>query len=466
MTTYETTTFHYTHFETQVSDDFHQGYAPWVQECPPAQRGTSAAEDLSQHLTGTRERCDEIFEIWDELRDYYGGADVQEVLTAMNDLVGQAMALQTVGEAVLFAHSTYADQADTLGHHQVKFDNDQWAPGFAQRFATMESDQASMSRDEFEEKYGQRDSDERREMYAEREPYSRMATHVVEEISAARETYEGIIATIDLGALSGLTFELRNEAVDVADTVEELTDWIMESEAFEHLDLDREDARRIAEQAFQAGGWTGDYTDAEGRTWVRAADGRMVRAGSMMDPNLSHDVLLAMVEDDEIGQLEVEVPSQDGSEILTTTISELYDRGSDATEAWLRANRPDLDPSKMTRGFVALDVFVGLIMGAQGASSQRDLESQLYPLLNAEELDDRYDRNLITSGIETGATTTIGVAAAVFAPATFGASLVFGAVVSWASGSFVGWVVGSADEALTTASAEEIDEMSDEDFNR
>ncbi len=465
MTTADAANYLHTTWMGQLCDDKFQGYAPWVQETPPATEGATAAADLHQNLLSTQERCEEIFEIWGELEGYYGGADVQAVLTTMNELFGQAMALGEVGQAVSMAHAAYATEVDTRGHTQVKSDNDSWAPGFAQRYSTMETDHASLSRDEFEEKYGQDYEDEYTDMVHEREPYGTMADHVFEDIMTARETYDDALRAIDLDELSELKFELRNEAVDVADDVEELTDWIMESEAFADLNLSREDARRIAEQVFQEGGWEGSYTDAEGRTWVRAADGRMVRAGSMMDPNLTQSILDAMVNDEEIGQIEIEVPSQDGQKILNTTISELYGNRSGAAQEWLKEHRPDLDATRTARGFLALGTLISLFQGAHGANSQRDVEMQLYPLLNTEELNERRDRNLAVAGVNVAAGTTVTVVSAAFAPATLGGSVVIGAIVNVVTGEIIGWLVESADEALTTATVEEIDEMSDEDFN-
>lgn len=437
--------------------------APWAMMKPQPGEADDAATEFASNLQKTRERLDEIFSLWGQLTEHYQCADAELVATAMNDQVGPSLALAQAGQIVMAAHTSYSAAIDGSTVQQAKSDNLSWAPGFVERWKQMEADFA-LDDEEFVQKYGQEKVDYQWTLQAERGQYTEAAENAVEEVKTARSAYHSAVGGIDLEELSELRFEMRNEAVDVADDVDELTEWIMQSEAFADLGLNEQQARSIAEQVFQQGGWAGQYTDAEGRTWVRAADGRMVRAGSMMDPALAEAIIQAMTEDDEVGVIEIEVPSQDGQKVLSIAISELYGNRSDAVQDWLATNRPDMDPTRTSRGFVALGVFISLLQGAHNANSQRDLESQLYPLLNEQELDERRDRNLGKEGINTVAGTVVTIVSGALAPPTGGGSVIIGAIVNVATGEIIGWLVETVDESLTTASQEEVDEMSDEEF--
>lgn len=438
--------------------------APWAMLQPSPDQSDGAAVDFANNLQLTRERFDEIFDLWGQLVNHYQCADADLVATAMNDRVGPAMALAQAGQMLMGAHTTYSAAIEGSSVKQTWTENVSWAPGFVDRWKAMEADRSSLDDEAFEEKYGKPWEEVQSELQIERGTYQDAAEEAVQTVKDARQAYKNSIGDIDLGDLASLRFSKRDEALDVADDVDELTDWIMSSEAFADLGLTEEQARRIAEEAFGEGNFSGQYTDAEGRAWLRAPDGRMVRAGSMMDPNLTESILTAMANDEEVGDLEIQIPSMDGQEAINTTISQLYGRGSEQAQDYLEDHRPDMDKNRTARGFTGLGVAISLLQGAHGANSQRDLERNLYPLFTEEILDDRRDANLARSAVTTGAGTVVGFVAGAAAPVTGGASILIGAVVDQVTGEIVGWLVEWGDEQLNTWDIDEVDELSDDEF--
>ncbi|WP_413543874.1 hypothetical protein [Citricoccus nitrophenolicus] len=438
--------------------------APWAMLQPNPDQSDEAAVDFANNLQLTRERFDEIFDLWGQLVNHYQCADADLVATAMNDQIGPAMALAQAGQMLMGAHTTYSATIEGSSVKQTWVDNLGWAPGFVDRWKAMEADKSSLDDEEFEEKYGKPWAEVQSDLQIERGTYQDAAADAVQKVKDARQAYKDSIGDIDLGDLANLRFSKREEALDVADDVDELTDWIMNSEAFEGLGLTEEQARRIAEDAFGEGGFSGQYTDAEGRTWVRAPDGRMVRAGSMMDPNLTESILVAMANDPEVGEMEIQIPSSDGQDVINTTISQLYGRGSEQAQDYLENHRPDMDKNRTARGFTGLGVAISLLQGAHGANSQRELEENLYPLFTEDILDERRDVNLGKSAITTGASTVVGFVAGAAAPVTGGGSILIGAVVDQVTGEIVGWLVEWGDEQLNTWDIDEVDELSDGEF--
>lgn len=434
--------------------------APWAMLQPNPDQSDQAAVDFANNLQLTRERFDEIFDLWGRLVNHYQCADADLVATAMNDRIGPAMALAQAGQMLMGAHTNYSAAIEGSTVKQTWLDNANWAPGFVDRWKAMEADRAALDEEEFVEKYGKEPVDYQWDLQIERGTYQDAAENAVQEVKDAREAYRNAIGDIDLGDLADLRFSKRDEALDVADDVDELTDWIMDSEAFDGLDLTEEQARRIAEDAFGDGDWAGQYTDAEGRAWVRAPDGRMVRAGSMMDPNLTEEILRAMAEDPEVGELEIEVPSADGDGMVSTTISQLYGWGSHEAKDYLKTHRPDMDPNRTARGFTGLGVAISLIQGAHSANSRRDIEENLYPLFSEEILDARRDHNLGKETIKTAGSTVIGFVAGAAAPVTGGGSFLVGAVVDQVTGEIIGWLVEWGDEQFNTWDVDAVDGLS------
>lgn len=450
-------------------EDVYACLAPWTQEPPPASSGSAPAEDLHLNLAATRDRLDEIFSLWSEFRDYYGGADRDQVLTSMNDLVGQAMALEEGGALLAQAHATYVSEADSRGLAQVKSDNDSWAPGFVERYQQFEADDASMSREEFEEKYGHDVGAERAELDKERKPFTTMASHVTQAIGEARDTYEASVNGIDLGELSDLRFENRNEAVDVADSQEEVEQWIRDSEFFNEYDLTPAQIEDLAEQIYQNGNFDAEYFDAEGRGWVRGPDGRMVRAGSVMDPNLTEALFEAMARDDTMKDWELPIPPPEGVDPVDWTIGTVFGQGTSAASDALGKG---LDVAG--RRWVA-----GLLMGpaamvsfgfkGKDAVETRERETVLYPLMSPGDLDQRYNHNLLMAAIETGANTAVGGGLTFFsalsAVPSGGSSVVVAVIVDEITGRIIGYMVDELDESMTTWDADEVNELSDKELH-
>lgn len=438
--------------------------APWAMMEPVPEQSDQAAIDFANNLQLTCDRFDEIFDLWGQLVNHYQCADADLVATAMNDRVGPALALGQTGQLVMGAHQAYSAAIESSTVDQTWEENLSWAPGFVERWKAMERDQDSMEDDEFVTEYGKSKLDYQWELQGERGTYQDAAETAVQTVKDARQVYKDAVGDIDLNDLANLRFSKREEALDVADDVDELTDWIMNSEAFADLGLTEEQARRIAEDAFGGGNWAGQYTDAEGRAWVRAANGRMVRAGSMMDPNLSDAILRAMAADPEVGAMEIEIPSRDGEGMVNSTISQVYGFTSQKAKDYLEVHRPDMDANRTARGFTGLGVMISLLQGGHGANSQRNLEANLYPLFTEEILDDRREANLAKSSINTGVSTVVGFVAGAAVPVTGGGSLIIGAVVDQVTGEIVGWLVEWGDEQLNTWDVDEVDELSGDEF--
>ncbi|MDI3329663.1 MAG: hypothetical protein QJR09_02865 [Micrococcus sp.] len=469
MAMYQNITFHTVLPSYHQREGVYEMLAPWTQSTPPASAGSADAADLAQNLSATRGRLDEIFALWGQFADHYGAADAGTVRTAMNDLLGPSMALEEAGLKLVEAHEAYASAADTRGLDQVKADNDSWAPGFVTRYKQYEADAAALDRKEFREKYGHSENDEYNELHAERIPFATMAEHVSTTIHEARNAYYDAVHGIDLAELSELRFEKRDEALDVADSVEEMEEWIRQSGFFQGMDLSDEQVRRLAEQVYQSGGYDGMYVDAEGRSWARSADGRMVRAGSAMDPHLTTAVFEAMANDPEMSQLQLPTPPPEGVNPVDWTIGQVFSQGSGLWTDHINPQIPDELNRQLHSGiWTGITTVISFGLGAKGDAETRDAEMVLYPLMSSEDLDERYNRNLLITAIETGTNTAVGagityVSAGAAIPSG-GLSIVVGIIVDEVTGAIIGYLVEQADEAQTTMDQGAVDAMADEEF--
>lgn len=307
MGKHESTTFHV------VLPSYHQRegawnmLAPWTPINPGAQRGVGPAQDIAADLGATRERFETLFDTWRRFEDCYQAVDAEIVHSAMNDLVGPAIALTDVGAVVQTAHETYAEQVDNGALESDKVVNDTWASGFEDRYQAFLNDKSALSTKEFEEKYGKDENTVANDLHLERIPYADRAFGVTNTVGEAREVYLAAIQGIDLAEMSALEFSHRPEALTQYGSEEELLQALKDSHMFGHLDA--QDLERIAEQAWELyGGLPSDFTDPNGVDWVVGPDGEMVRSGSPMDPNVNALILALLADDEELQNTELPFP--------------------------------------------------------------------------------------------------------------------------------------------------------------
>ena len=462
------------------------GSAPVVPSLPNTSAALGVASRLNENMRKTFDRFMTALEYWSELRNYYEGPDQETVYSAFNQRLERISALKLAGEALYDAYAIFDSEISSDVQNR-RLDYVGWSPGHVSDSAPYEPYLGKYCRNEYGTGYvaldamGLEDEDERAAT-AERLVTLKDARIVrkdeigtlVIDINSHRGTLASSLTGVDMHQLTQVRFETRNEATTTVQSVEDVEEMIREAAALESLDLQDGDVERIAAEVwanreeFQSG----HFTDEQGREWVMSPEGTMVRSGSAVDPRLNATLMKALADDDWVGQKQIDYPGMSDRESITVeALVYGLNKGNSAFTDWgvaqfegEAANQLGL---KVNTGIIGAGLTV-LSLGA-GAAQYKTGQSMLYPLMSTTDLEEREQRALMVEAARTGGSVVLGsglmfVAVAAGAPTGGVGGLVVAAVVDQVTGAIVGYIVDTVNEGQTSATQDDINQMTDEEL--
>lgn len=198
----------------------------------------------------------------------------------------------------------------------------------------------------------------------------------------------------------------------------------------------------------------------------------MVRAGSAMDPRFNAAAMKAIAEDPVVGQREIDYPGMDnGDRITVAALVYGLNKGNSKFKEWglkqFKGDDANILGMKVNTGLIGAGITI-LSIGAS-ADEYKTGQSMLYPMMSDGDLEDRHQHALLVEGAKAGGSVVLGggllfVAAAAGAPTGGVGGFIVAAVVDKITGAVVGWIVDTVSDGQTSATQDEINDMSDKEL--
>lgn len=468
-----------------TNTQMYSGSAPVVPTLPNTTYALTVATRINDNMRKTFDRLMAAVDAWNQLRDYYEGPDQEQVYKAFNDRIEKISAIRLAGESLYNAYAIYDASVDSeiSGRRE---DYVGWVPGHVTASSPYEPYLGDWCRNQYGtadglwDAMGTADEDKMRvlgEMNALKEDritHKDSMNTLVFDFEKLRRAVATSLDELDMGELSRIRFETRNEATTTVESQEDIEAMLREAGAFDSLDLTDEEIERIAAEV-----WAnredydfGQFTDEQGRDWVMTPEGTMVRAGSAMDPRFNAAVMRALAEDPVVGQREIDYPGMDpGQKITVEALIYGLNKGNSKFKEWgikqFQGEDANILGMKVSSGMIGAGLTI-LTIGAT-ASDYRTQQSMLYPMMSETDLGERYQHALVVEGAKAGGSVVLGgglmfVAAAAGAPTGGVGGFVVAAVVDQITGAVVGWIVDTVSDNQTSATQDEINDMTDEEL--
>lgn len=444
------TRFDQIEWEMQVSQENHtarfwDNVCSWAVDPPYSSKAVSAAENLAENCLETYQQLSQAVSTWNQFRDLYGGADKEQVYSAMTPVAEKLVALRDAGEALSAAVQAYHANISAMDFHGMKADYDNWATEFMVRYDAVQRDR-DLEEEAFVQKHGVAYWAKRNELDEERN--GREANGpvlMVDHLRGFRADLAQAVKAIDMEALTTLEFSHRPESLTQYGSEEELFQALRDSHVFGHLT--DEELRQIAAETWgHFDDLPVDFVDANGVGWVFGPNGELVRSGSPMDPNVSALFLAVMANDPDLAG--IELPFGEGTQTVAEFVAEQGLKGL--------KKLPDIGPvgSSVISAWAA--AVVGLVGTGFDVRRYEDNLTLTSPLLTQDQVDDLVQKyanaNLIMDGVDIGLAAGSAVLTAVFGPA----GTVIGVVVTYVGSNVTEYIVTEAGEEHWT-----LDEMQD-----
>lgn len=274
------------------SDAHYQGHTAWAMASPTTGSAVIAAGQLLGRVTDSAALFNEVFAIWTQFEDAYGGSDASQVVTAMSEVARELEAFQSATK--MFYDGVVEYDAAVQKHDGKKSDYDTWATDWTDRYSQFLVDQ-DRPLDEFMTKYRVPKLELHSRLEAERAENEPTAQNIQLDIATARQTLADTLNAIDFDDLAELRFTIHSAGLDRVDSTEEMEFMLLNNHLFGDQ-LSAADAKRVAAE-IDIESLPYSYIDENGVKWIRTSSGELVVVGSAMDPNLQLRTLEVLAND-------------------------------------------------------------------------------------------------------------------------------------------------------------------------
>ena len=429
----------FTAISWENADTFHrskahyQGYAAWAMESPKTGSAVIAAGQLLGRVTDSAALFNEVFAIWTQFEDAYGGSDASQVVTAMSEVARELEAFQSATK--MFYDGVVEYDAAVQKHDGKKSDYDTWATDWTDRYSQFLVDQ-DRPLDEFMTKYRVPKLELHSRLEAERAENEPTAQNIQLDIATARQTLADALKAIDFDDLADLRFTIHSGGLDKVDSTEEMEFMLLNNHLFGDQ-LSAADAKRVAAE-IDIESLPYSYIDENGVKWIRTSSGELVVVGSAMDPNLQLRTLEALANDPATKDITVDPVggSSDTDRNRTDGLLTLSEIFTETSNYYLL--EPEISGAGIvlgTAGGLAVVAFTVVSWGQAGNQHAAVMSSSHFLMTNdqiEEAAQWAVDREMTITGMSLAASVAIAFIPGIGAVASFGANFVAGNAISLA----------------------------------